>query len=71
MIKKPKKLEKVKLGFYPYTYVRTVVMRSLLFRREAYQKMLKMDFSEIAKFLQESRFLSLNSRKAGCLLSQT
>ncbi|MBI1935351.1 ATP synthase A1 subunit C [Candidatus Woesearchaeota archaeon] len=50
------KLEKIKLGFYPYTYVRTVVMRSLLFRRDDYIKMLKMSFSEIAKFLQESHY---------------
>ncbi len=49
-------LKKIKLGFYPYTYVRTVVMRSLLFKREDYHKMLKMNFSEIAKFLQESHY---------------
>lgn len=48
--------EKIKLGFYPYTYVRTVVMRSLLFKKEEYHKMLKMSFSEIAKFLQESHY---------------
>ena len=46
----------IKLGFYPYTYVRTVVMRSLLFKKEDYHKMLKMSFSEIAKFLQESHY---------------
>ncbi|MBW2976328.1 ATP synthase A1 subunit C [Candidatus Woesearchaeota archaeon] len=51
--KKPKKL---KLGFCPYTYVRSTVMKSLLFRKEDYQKMLKMTFSEIAKFLQESHY---------------
>ena len=48
--------EAIKLGRYPYTYVRTVVMRTLLFRREDYNKMLKMSFSEIAKFLQESNY---------------
>lgn len=47
---------KLRLGFYPYTYVRTVVMRTLLFKRDDYNKMLKMSFSEIAKFLQESRY---------------
>ncbi|MBI2656948.1 ATP synthase A1 subunit C [Candidatus Woesearchaeota archaeon] len=52
-LKEPKKL---KLGFYPYTYVRTVVMKSLLFKRDDYHKMLKMGFSEIAKFLQESHY---------------
>ena len=48
--------EKINLGFYPYTYVRTVVMRTLLFRKGDYQKMLKMSFNEIAKFLQESHY---------------
>ena len=55
-LKEPLKQEKIKLGFYPYTYVRTVVMRALLFRRDDYHKMLKMGFSEIAKFLQESHY---------------
>jgi len=50
------KPEKIKLGFYPYTYVRTVVMRSLLFKKDDYQKMLKMSFNEIAKYLQESHY---------------
>ncbi len=48
--------EKIKLGFYPYTYVRTVVMRALLFKRDHYIKMIKMSFNEIAKFLQESHY---------------
>lgn len=52
-LEEPKKL---KLGHYPYTYVRTAVMKSLLFRKEDYQKMLKMGFSEIAKFMQESHY---------------
>ncbi|MEK6946737.1 MAG: ATP synthase A1 subunit C [Nanoarchaeota archaeon] len=51
-----KEPEKIKLGFYPYAYVRTVVMRSLLFKRDDYQKMMKMSFSEIAKFLQDSTY---------------
>ena len=56
-LKEPlKEQKKLKLGFYPYTYIRTVVMRSLLFKREDYHKMLKMGFSEIAKFLQESHY---------------
>lgn len=50
---KPKKL---KLGTYPYTYVRSSVMKSLLFKKEDYHKMLKMSFSEIAKFLQETSY---------------
>lgn len=52
-LEEPKKL---KLGFYPYTYARTSVMKSLLFKKEDYHKMLKMSFSEIAKFLQDSTY---------------
>ncbi len=55
-LQKQKNTEKVKLGFYPYTYVRTVVMRSLLFNKEDYHKMLKMSFNEIVKFLQDSSY---------------
>lgn len=50
---RPKKL---KLRFYPYTYVRTIVMKTLLFKKEDYHKMLKMSFNEIAKFLQDSHY---------------
>lgn len=52
-LEQPKSL---KLGFYPYTYVRTAVMKSLLFSKEDYQKMLKMSFSEITKSLQDSHY---------------
>ena len=55
-LKEPFAETKIKLGSYPYTYVRTVVMRSALFRRDDYNKMLKMSFNEIAKFLQESNY---------------
>src|SRR3989344_4510700 len=55
-LKEPWAETKIKLGSYPYTYVRTVVMRSALFRRDDYSKMLKMSFNEIAKFLQESNY---------------
>ena len=55
-LEEPQKLKKVRLGFYPYTYVRTTVMKSLLFKKEDYQKMLKMGFSEIAKHLQDSHY---------------
>ncbi len=47
---------KLRIGRYPYTYVRTTVMKSLLFKKEYYHKLLKMSFSEIAKFLQESHY---------------
>ena len=56
-LKRPSaKLEKLKLDFYPYTYVRVVVMRSLLFKKEDYHKIAKMSFSEIAKYMQESQY---------------
>jgi V/A-type H+-transporting ATPase subunit C len=48
--------KELKLGKYPYAYVRTSVMKSLLFRKDDYHKMLKMSFSEIAKFLQDSHY---------------
>ncbi len=48
--------KKLKLGRYPYTYVRTVVMKALLLQKEDYHKMLKMSFSEIAKFLQDTNY---------------
>ena len=44
------------LGKYPYTYVRTTVMKSLLFKKADYQKMLKMSFIEIAEFMQDSNY---------------
>src|SRR3989344_2041605 len=55
-LKLKQRSEKINLGFYPYTYVRTVVMRALLFKKEDYQKMLKMSFNEIARFLQDSHY---------------
>ena len=51
-----KQQKKLKLSKYPYTYVRTAVMKSLLFGKDDYHKMLKMGFSEIAKFLQDSSY---------------
>lgn len=45
---------KIKLGFYPYTYVRSTAMKALLIKREDYHKLLKMSLSEITKFLQDS-----------------
>jgi len=50
------KHKKLELRTYPYTYVRTAVMKSLLFNKEDYDKMLKMSFNEIAKFMQESNY---------------
>ena len=58
--KQLEKQKKLEFGTYPYAYVRTVVMKSLLFRKDDYHKMLKMDFNEIAKFLQDSQYKKRN-----------
>ena len=44
------------LKFSPYTYVRTVAMRGLLFSKEDYLRMMKMCYAEIAHYLQESSY---------------
>jgi len=54
--KEKKKTKKIRLGLYPYTYVRTIVMKSLLLKKEDYDKLMKMSLSEIAKFLQDSEY---------------
>ena len=48
--------ERLKLGKYPYTYVRTAVMKSLLFKKSDYGKMLKIGLNEIAKSMQDSNY---------------
>ncbi|MBT4540348.1 ATP synthase A1 subunit C [Candidatus Woesearchaeota archaeon] len=41
---------------YPYTYVRVITMKSKLLGRDDYNKLLKMGFNEIAKYLQDSEY---------------
>ena len=41
---------------YPYTYVRVTTMRAKLLGRDDYNKLLKMGFAEIAKYLQDSEY---------------
>ena len=48
--------KRIKLKKYPYTYVRTAVMKSFLFKSHDYHKIIKMSFSEIAKFLQDTSY---------------
>jgi V/A-type H+-transporting ATPase subunit C len=48
--------KKIKLGFYPYTYVRSTAMKALLVKKEDYHKLMKMSLSEITKFLQDSEY---------------
>lgn len=43
---------------YPYTYARTAVMRGKLLKKADYHKILKMDFNEIARFLEETTYKS-------------
>jgi V/A-type H+/Na+-transporting ATPase subunit C len=62
-LKPPKK--RIVLRKYPYTYARTSVMKSLLFKKQDYQKMLKMGFSEIAKYMQETNYKKEINELAG------
>src|SRR3989338_7234862 len=41
---------------YPYTYARMSVMKSRLFTKETYHKLLKMDVNSIANFLGETEY---------------
>ncbi|MBI2138310.1 V-type ATPase subunit [Candidatus Woesearchaeota archaeon] len=47
---------KVRLGEFPYTYVRVSVMRSSLYKKSEYDKLLKMSFGEISRFMQDSTY---------------
>ncbi|MBI2139608.1 V-type ATPase subunit [Candidatus Woesearchaeota archaeon] len=47
---------RVRLGEFPYTYVRVSVMRSSLYKKSEYDKILKMSFGEISRFMQDSTY---------------
>jgi len=49
-------MERLKLQFNPYTYVRVVTKRSKLLRKDDYDKLLKLSFPEIAKLLQDGEY---------------
>lgn len=49
-------VERIRLGFYPYTYVRSIAMRSLLLKKEDYHKLMKMSLNEMTKFMQDSAY---------------
>lgn len=46
----------LELSFYPYAYVRVNVMRSLLFKKADYHKLMKMSIVDITKYLQETSY---------------
>jgi V/A-type H+/Na+-transporting ATPase subunit C len=46
----------IRVAFYPYTYVRVMAMKGKLYRRQDYDKLLKMQAGEIAKYLEESDY---------------
>ncbi len=53
---KEKYPETIHVAFYPYTYVRVMAMKSKLYQRQDYDKLLKMQGSEIAHYLEESDY---------------
>ncbi|MFH1401275.1 MAG: V-type ATPase subunit [Nanoarchaeota archaeon] len=48
--------QKLKLGSYPYTYVRVQVMRSKILREQDYAQLLKMSTAETIRFLSDSEY---------------
>ena len=51
-----KMFRRKRLGEYPYTYVRSSVMKSLLIKKGEYHKLMKMSLPEITRYLQESEY---------------
>ncbi len=47
---------KIHVAFYPYTYVRVMAMKGKLYKKQDYDKLLKMQANEIAKYLEESDY---------------
>ena len=57
ILEQKEKPAKIKLSSnYPYTYVRVLVMKGLLLKKEDYHKLIKMSMGEIAKFLQDTQY---------------
>ena len=61
MNEKFEKKEKMKITFYPYTYVRTLVMRSKKLQKEDFNNLIKMDIQEIINFLQSKGYTEFAS----------
>ena len=47
---------RIHLGEYPYTFVRVIVMRTVLFKQHEYDKLLKMSLPEMSRFMQDSSY---------------
>lgn len=50
--------QKIHVAFYPYTYVRVMAMKGKLYRKQDYDKLLKMQANEIATYLEEADYKS-------------
>lgn len=48
--------QKIHVGFSPYTYVRVMAMKGKLYRKQDYDKLLKMQGNEIAAYLEASDY---------------
>ncbi|MEM2131181.1 MAG: V-type ATPase subunit [Candidatus Woesearchaeota archaeon] len=55
MIQELEKKE-IKYSFSPYTYARICAMKGLLLKKNDYEKLFKLELSEITKFLQEQNY---------------
>jgi V/A-type H+/Na+-transporting ATPase subunit C len=49
-------MSKIKIGFSPYTYARIAVMKSQLFKKNDYDRLLKMGYNEALRFLQDTHY---------------
>ena len=47
---------KIRVAFYPYTYVRVMAMKGKLYQKKDYDKLLKMQASEIATYLESGDY---------------
>jgi V/A-type H+-transporting ATPase subunit C len=66
--------ETIRVAFYPYTYVRVMAMKGMLYTKQDYDKLLKMQGSEIAAYLEDSDYkedvLALGKEYAGYTLAE-
>ena len=49
-------MSKVRIGFSPFTYARIAVMKSQLFKKNDYDRLLKMGYNEALRFLQDTHY---------------